>query len=445
MINFFKKLLAKKEEEIEIELDLDDVEAWITKKSDHLTKKFEQRIKNADDQISSARSSVQDAVTVLQNAELQNKNIPPKALQVMKGNREAYVKLMTLFLRDVVPSQLTALDYGKIKEMVDAFPSEMERLTKASWKNYQVMQQFFAHESNAVIKGVKQVERSMEDLKKFITSSGIHGTEHVKKQLQLLRDKIQFKKELQKNLAEEEQRLEEVRRSHQKSKAILGEFFKSKEHFDHQTKDTKRKQLEEQLKKHKDSLIQEFSTLDKALKKMSRIAFENEALMIEYVYRPEHALVADSDLRIMTILNTLEKNIISGSIALENKKKNKSLDALRRLDKPFFENYLSHYEMITKQIQDITSELKSSPTVEKQKKIVNQVAAMGDELDSFNINLHRLKEKNDKLSIPTMMDDMESLINTTFSAKIKIKRTDPSSVSAISAAEKENSEQKITV
>ena len=102
MFSFIKKFF-RQEQPAQKVMSLQELDAWIAKKEEKLQSAIKSILKEADAEIMGAKEKLQESINSLKSAELQNPNIPPKALHFMQGNRESYAKLALLFIRDAFP------------------------------------------------------------------------------------------------------------------------------------------------------------------------------------------------------------------------------------------------------------------------------------------------------------------------------------------------------
>ena len=88
---FFKPRIEKKE------VKLEDLRQYT---EDILKERFvnlNEKIEDIYTNIKEVKSKILEKLNSLRDAELQNKNIPTRAMQLMDGNREAYIKKIRNF------------------------------------------------------------------------------------------------------------------------------------------------------------------------------------------------------------------------------------------------------------------------------------------------------------------------------------------------------------
>ena len=115
MLSLIRGLFKKKQAAAAREFSLSQLEQFLGEKEEHLKEELAAILREADDEIKEAAEALNEAIETLKAANLQNPNIPAKAHHFMQGNRESYVKLATLFLRDVMQKRLESMSYSEVK------------------------------------------------------------------------------------------------------------------------------------------------------------------------------------------------------------------------------------------------------------------------------------------------------------------------------------------
>src|SRR3989338_8985809 len=135
---------------------------WFLEQSEPVIEEIKEEM---TDQLVSVKRNVQDVkekLRFLQEAELQNKDIPEKARQIMDGNRESYIKLTTSFLESIsIPEEVT---YSAVSSFVSDYHDQLKTMQKMTQRNYHVLQEFFLHESNDIISALSALDDSIRNL-----------------------------------------------------------------------------------------------------------------------------------------------------------------------------------------------------------------------------------------------------------------------------------------
>ena len=159
MFNFLKKFFTKKEIET-IKLELKDLKSFFDEKHKEVEKELNSKIAEIRGKIAEEITKTRNNLETLKKAELRNENIPVRAKQFMKGNREAYIRIVN----NLVDSINIEDDYNSILKFCDNFNETLLHFTKSTTKAYQVLQEFFANESREIALNIKQFDSLIKRL-----------------------------------------------------------------------------------------------------------------------------------------------------------------------------------------------------------------------------------------------------------------------------------------
>ena len=92
MFKFLKNLFTEKKK-IEIEsVKLDDLNNWFQNKAKLANDSLNLQINSIIERLKQETNDTKENLKLLKEATLKNPNIPQKAIHMMEGNREAYIK-----------------------------------------------------------------------------------------------------------------------------------------------------------------------------------------------------------------------------------------------------------------------------------------------------------------------------------------------------------------
>ncbi len=316
-----------KEKRLPIDLELGKFEEWFEKKKEKIIAEKEEKISQKDKEIEEEIKKGEEKLQRLEKAELKNPHISEKEKQVMAGNRKNYVQGVQEFFKSlVVPATIE-----NWKEFFQAFEKEIEKIAKTTNKSYQVLQAFFANESREVALVIKGLEEKINKTKEEILDEQWKRIKQIEKliiktkELQKVREKIIEEKEKLEEEIEKEKKKEEKLEA--KKKAIENsEDFKNYLGL--------KKEIEkvgESKEESKRRLVQQFSGVKKGLKKYAYLTPEKdkEKLIAKYLDDEYSSLKEDEELKILEILEEIERKI--DSIETNEEKREKIITGLKRL------------------------------------------------------------------------------------------------------------------
>ena len=377
MFSFIKKFFKTEKESI----NFNEIENWLKNKSENIETINKEKTEDIKQNIAEEIEKTKENLTNLENAELRNKNISEKELQFMQGNREAYVKRTNLFLSNI---NIDSIDFQDFETQISGF-------SKSTIRPYSILQNFFANESSMIVSNIRNINSMMNELK---TAA--------------------YRNELEKNknnLKEKQQYIDEL---NEKIKIIK----KGKEFRALQKDKEKREQIISQIKQLKEKLYNNFSIIEKSMKKYSRISLD-EKQVNEYIATPFKALLKDNELEIIEILSKLRQNIEQNKIELKDKKQEKTLETINNLNKEFFENILANYYQLDKELDNINQIINTNDisfVLEKQNKALEN---LNSEIEKIKNMVNNNEIELNKIDIAEMEKELKETINKDFGLSVK--------------------------
>jgi len=338
MFKFLKSLLEKEPIVSEVSIKKEELGSWLDDLEDEAINKVIAQVNDIGTNISKSLESAESHIQVLGQAELRNKKIPKRALQIMIGNRDAYIKKTRSFLAKVE----TEFD-SDVLESISVFTKDLADLGKSNTKSYFVLKEFLADETTKIGQDIKDIENYMAQIKAVMTKSGLASIREVKSILDTYNKRIALRNKLNREIADlsadfESESQQQVSIDERMKKIEASSEYKS---FENYTK--KRDQINSQLKGLDNELTHIFSSIESGLKKYARVALDEKSI-ISYLNDPLKTLINDKELMILSILDGLEKGLASRRIDMKDKKREKILESLRKIDPTIFTDIRKRYQ-----------------------------------------------------------------------------------------------------
>jgi len=417
MLNFIRKLFRKEEKAEKLVIGIDDIEGWIDGRIKSFMYDADSKISSYIGRINSEKENIKESIEKLKSAELKNPNTPVREKQLRDGNRDAYIKKVESFLREL---SFGKSDHAALKSLCSDFPAEIENFGKSTVRAYQVLQHFLANESRDVAIGIKRLENAVMELKDFLDKNGIEGIGRIKESAGLLKAIINKKKELEEALARERNMRQEIEKDKAGAEKSLEELWKSREFKEISEFLHKKKEISDTLNQHKDALIQSFSVLERSFKKYVRMVFEDEDVLAKYIEDPFNALLDDKELKILRLLRELEKNISNDKIELKDRKKGKTIDEIRRLDEGFFRKFVEVYKRLAGKLDEINKKINESSTISREKELSEMLEKLNQDIEIKNRSIDGLNRDIGKIDIGELKKSLQKEINAFFGTDISI-------------------------
>jgi len=148
-------------------------------------------------------------------------------------------------------------------------------------------------------------------------------------------------------------------------------------------------ELEMEIQKLKDRLYTDFSIFDRPFKKYKRDVNKYEKIIEHYATDTLNALLIDSEFKIVEVLEKMSENIVQGGLGLKERKAQKVMEQISRMDQQYFRDFLKKYNLIVENKERIASEIKENNANEeidridcRQDSIKSEIEHMKQELES---------------------------------------------------------------
>jgi len=418
MFNFIKKLFTKKpEKEIEKEtIELTNLNEWFDSKSKDIYNNLNENINTTKEKINSEIEKTKSNLEKLKEAKLQNPNIPLRVKQIMEGNRASYIKLISNFVDTIKIEN----DYKKLLNYCNDFDKHLDSLGKSTTRSYHVLKEFLAHQVTDIAINIKNFNNLIKELKSTIEKSQLDKIEKIKKDISYSKNKIKQKTILEGGLTNKEAELNKLKQEKENLLKDIGIIKNSEEYSNFNKLKQEKEELIKQIDNLKAKIFHSFSVLEKALKKYSRIAFEDEKLLNSYIEKFITALLNDKELKITTILESLERNLLQNKIELDEKKKNKTLTEIKKLNKEFFINFLKNYNELNEKLKDIETKIENSEIKNKYKALNEKLNQINNNLENTENTISNLKKDMEKIDIEKLKLNLQNNINHVLEVNIII-------------------------
>ncbi|HIJ18592.1 TPA: hypothetical protein HA372_02790 [Candidatus Woesearchaeota archaeon] len=424
MLSFIKKIFARgpseKEQAAKKEMALEELDAWLARKEEQLRAALNGILREASAEMEEAKAALQGSIDALREAELRNPNIPAKALHFMQGNRDSYVKLASLFLRDAFPEGISGMAYEEAKTFISGFRQHIGSFSSSSLKNYQVLQHFFAHESHAVAQRIKGSENALRKLEEALAESGLDALAEAKEEAASIRQKIRRRRELMEETETEKGNLHGARQKEQNLKEELANLEASDEAKALAQWQEGLQGIEGSLALAGLELSFRFSHLEKALRKFAKVSFEHDKLIAAYAEHAEQAIEGDPHLAILSILPKLAQSLHDGSLGLDGKRTQKALDAIGGISREVLTQHVERTNALREQRQKLMQRIRESPVERKKGELADALKKAKIEEDVVRQRLSFAEGQLAGISTGKNRERIESALNGAFSENIAL-------------------------
>lgn len=405
-MGWFKNLFVKKSSEKK-ELRLNETADWLDSKTKQTIEELNEKIKGYYSSIQNLQEKIKADLILLGSASYKEK-VDQRVIQIVLSNKMNYIKQVDLFLSQIILAP--SFDYRSAREWCLKFEKEIDNLAKSSVKSYYKTQHLFSDEVEKVARGIASLDMIFKKLKKELDNNKniINLIELAYSKIKELEQGITGKYKLEKELKEERENYSKTTKQKSDINNSIVVLRSSKEytHLNNLIKENER--IAKEVKQEKYKLEQPFSDLRKALEKFKRMAVSDEPLIQFYILSPIKALENDPELKIIKVLGQMEKIVEKGRIELKDKKRQKTLEQIRILNKEYLSSFLKRYSKLKNNKKTVEQEIGADTIIKKEQELNDQLNKIENKL---NISAGLIKEKEERLekfNINSLKEDIKS-------------------------------------
>ena len=407
MLTFLKKLFHQEGPKKAKQLTLKELEEWLRTEESKEKEKLARRIAEFHEEFKETKEGMERHLEQLQQATLQNTNIPAKAFHFMEGNRESYIRFIRQFLGTVSDFPKEAEDIGKYCE---EFTGYLNHFASVSQRNYFVLQNFFANTLKDIGQFLKALEESVKRLETGFEESRLSSVQEIKNKLAHLHEKEAYKKKLEHDAKEAEKSLHQASVDLAQAKERLSALENGEEWKRMKELGQKLALAKEGARAEEQKISMLFSPLEKALKKYAKEAFDNQKLTEKYGEGPAQALEHDSQLHIISIFEKLKQSLAKNGLGLDEKRIHKANIALESLTKEVLHEHQQALKKQREKIAQLEEEIASSSLQEKHESQKKALEIAQEEHERKKQALETLKGKIGGIDEKKMMQELETSI-----------------------------------
>jgi len=420
MFHFIKNLFKKEIEKADIPLE--NLDKWYEEKSKPLLDESNNNIKFKFNEFNVLLNTLRKNIESLEKAEIkEQEKIQDKVKQVVLGHRENYVKRLIQFVNIInVPNEAN-------HETAVAFCSniikELDEFSENTAKTFYTVQHLFADEVNQLASDIKRIDSIIKNIKDITENEKILKIKEIKENIQKLKY-LKFKKEqLISQFEEQKTKLSKLEKDKIDTQNQISRLEKSEEYSDYLSMRERLSSITNSISDSKTDIIQMFSPLAGSLKKFKRITLENEDLIEKYSEYPVNALLADKELKIITLLEAMKKNILSGSLEIRDKKKEKILEKINLIHQDKLNQIISRYDALKNEKDLMLKKIKVNKAWLKNDELKYKLEHVENSLRVYKEANEELDKKIQGIDINKLKQELENKLKELTNVEVSIKES----------------------
>lgn len=418
-MGWFSSIFRKKEELEKAYIDLGELEQWFDMKSESLLEGIKESIKEDISSINTYLAKLKESSKALEEAKLRNDNIPERAVQIMEGNRRAYISAINNFAGSI---QLPAIiKFDAVSDFVSDFEDRITSFTKISARNYHILQEFFAHESNQIAQSVKDIDLAVRGL----LDNDYKKVDNVLANIARLKEMVKRKETAGIMLTDYEKERYEILKTIEKINADTEGMKKTRDYRLLQEAERKRDEIKRQIRENEKRLFEMLAPLERPMKKFSKISQDDEKLILGYLESPLESLSVDKDLKILSLMPKIKDSIEKGELELKDKAKEKAIAQIGFINEAAIRDITAKNSMLIEAQADNENSLKMNMAIQKQNEAEYRIGHLKDKLAKLDANIEKLGRFLETEGIEGLLvqikKDILDVTNTDLKIKVKDK------------------------
>jgi hypothetical protein len=389
MFSFLKRLRKAEQAPLQT-VSIAELPKWLEAKIEQQKhaahQAFEAQLPALREQVGMLGSSI----AALQAAELMNPNIPERAKQVMDGNRSAFIRPLEQFIHELtLPASLD--DVPRFQQQV---MTAIQLLLPSLNRPFQVLQEFFSNESKDVINGLHLVEKTTLAMAQLRATHQLDALEDARQALVEFNAGQTREQNAKEALANAQRDAQMLDKDIARMQTEIGALEQGHEHQLLLDVKNKLQKTTSALKDVRAKMSEQFSAIEPALKKYERVSLHNPQLIRDYLANPIETLARDRDLVILHVLASMRREVMSESIDLKDRKKEKVLAAMDTLSRETLSEFLKQYSALLQQQNALVSQADQMP-------VLHKLAFVRKQLQSMQEQKQRLSQVKATVATPT--------------------------------------------
>jgi len=363
---FFKREVEKKS------LKLDEVGAW-------LITNIDLDLQKDINEITEILKEIKTVTKELETVDISSHKVEKKVLQKVQGNKKAYITTLNSFLTKIKPPK--NLTYNEINDFLNTSTKDMDDFHKKSVKNYAITKYLVGKELDIIVNKIQDLDQKLKKLRKDIDEKDLQLIEQMHDKLREINKTKMLTSKRETKIKDYDQRIQDLMQQQFKDKEKIKSLKESKQYYLLNDWLNEEDYLKEHLGAIKNMLLNKFSTLEKALKKLYKRNKSNT--LKQYLENPYEALAKDQNLKISEELLKVKYEI--DKLNLKPEKKKKTLETISELTE-------SEMKLTRKKILEMKEKLSKV-----QKNIANN--------DVEKKNLQLIEDLNKTIKETTIIED----------------------------------------
>ncbi|MBR9692185.1 hypothetical protein GOV06_05370 [Candidatus Woesearchaeota archaeon] len=417
MFEFLKGLFKQEVEKQEV--NVSEISTWFSGSTKQAFEGLNTELENDFEEIRGLLNNLKNDLSVLEKAEIKDEDkIQDKIKHIVLGHRASYVRVLSHFVDSIdIPEKI---DYEEGNRTCFDIEESLNQIAKTTVKSYQAVQHLFHSELEKITKYLKRLNDLLKQIRERIQKSKVVEIDKIKKEISLLINSIEKKKNISIELREKGSNLLETENSKKEIEDKIKEIKQGKDFSRLEEYSRELEETGELIRQKENETLQLFSPLETGLKKFKRITLEHEKMVGDYADSAMKALLKDKEFKIVEILESMKKSILSGGIDLRDRKREKTLKGIEYVFPQKLKSIVSEYNSLLEQKEDIRRNQSSNPAKSNLKELEYKLEHTLFNLKKLKEDVELTEKKYGHINIESLKKGLEEQIKETVNIEVSI-------------------------
>jgi hypothetical protein len=403
-VGFFNKikgLFDSKDEPSEESINSEDLTNWVNENTSESLGAIKEDIKANIEDINKQRELVREKLEILETEELKNDKIPVKEMQIMQGNRKAYINMVDIFVGKIAPPE--EINFKNISEYCSMFEEQMSDFGKSSAKSFYILSEFFKDNLSSIASHLKDIDKSIREL----MTDDYKAIISLKQAIADYKELLELREKTNEKLQLEAENYKKLKMNIDENDIKADKLMNSSEYIEMKRMNEEMQKKTDEIKHAESRIINIFSPIQPAMKKYSKIAVDGQQELNNYLESPADGALMDKEFRIMDILLKMQGAIESDQLELKDAKREKTLEKIKEVNKESLQEFVQQYSLLKDSIGDIEKRLKINRAMIKLEEIKYLNTHLKEKLDKSSAEIDRIKKTIENLKIEDAQKKIE--------------------------------------
>ena len=347
---------------------------------------------------------------ILDKVDVSKMKVEPRLMSLVLGNRPAYVHAVSRFVKALHPPKY--LTCRELTNFCIETEKELDKLTQKTQRNYLILQNLIGKELVAIAEDLKGIDVVVRRVAQKINEGHLELVEDLQERLQHIYGYLDKKDSREEEVKELQDKKDKLMEKQQKLQQKIDGLKKGRGFIELNESRNREEELLAQIQEAKNSFETVFSPIQKALKKFGKQ--QKSKRITDYAEKPFFALMKDESLRIVNILQKLEKKIVKGDVGLKGNKKTKTLAILDKVDNAFLESIVVEVQDAEKELKAVKSKLAKNTYEEEVNTLTQKFDRVNGRIVEVYLQVNNIKEKNIAEDVKKIEKDLNKLSGSSF-------------------------------